>query len=405
MEARGGFMAGACRGRAAKRRCRAAPLGRGGLPLLPLLLVLLLAQLGAGCGSIGPARLDRDQLDYTRTLAEAGKRRTLFNLVRIRYGEPPSFVSVAQVVSGYTLQGTAQAGLNAYPSIASASDFATLLGTIQYTDRPTFTLTPMTGERFVQAYLRPYSPADVVSLVQGGTPVDVLFQLVAQSVGPLQNTHPLAGPSRSGSPEFPELLGHLRALQEAGVLRVRLHRERDGGAAHAAPAAPSAQAAGGARVFLAFDARHAPAARALVARTYHLLRVDPAARELEVVYGPGRDTASARAREVPMLTRSLLNVLSAAAAEVEVPEEDVRAGRTAATLREPGSPRPAIVVRSGPSEPPAGSYAAVRVADHWYWVDGADYGSKVAFSILELLRSIAEGTHGAAPPTLTIPAG
>jgi hypothetical protein len=158
-------------------------------------------------------------------------------------------------------------------------------------------------------------------------------------------------------------------------------------------------------VFLAFDAHHAPAARALVARTYQLLRLDPAARELEVVYGAGGDGAATRAREVPMLTRSLLNVLSAAAAEVEVPEEDVRAGRTAATLCEPGGPWPPIAVRSGPSEPPAASYAAVRVDGRWYWVDGADYGSKVAFTILEVLKSIAEGAHGAVPPALTIPAG
>ena len=394
-------MTSARHGRATRCRGSVRPPGRGGLPLLPLLPLLLLAHLASGCGSIGPARLERDQLDYARTLSESGKRRTLFNLVRMRYGEPPSFLSVTQVVSGYTLQGTAQAGLNAYPTIASAGDFATLLGSLQYTDRPTFTLTPMTGERFVQAYLRPYSPADVVSLVQGGTPVDVLFRLVAQSVGPLQNTHPLGGPSRSGSPEFQELLRHLRALQEAGVLRVRLHRAREG-PAHAGGAA---SAAGTPRVFLAFDTRHAPAARGLVAQTYRLLRLDPAARELEVVYGSGADGAgTARAREVPMLTRSLLNVLSAAAAEIEVPEEDVRAGRTAATVREPGSARPAIVVRTGPSEPPE-SYAAVRVAERWYWVDGADYESKVAFSILELLKSIAEGAHGAAPPALTIPAG
>ena len=96
--------------------------------MLPL---LLLAQLASGCGSIGPARLERDQLDYARTLSESGKRRTLFNLVRIRYGEPPSFLSVSQVVSGYTLQGTAQAGLNAYPTIASASEIRTQHGALQ----------------------------------------------------------------------------------------------------------------------------------------------------------------------------------------------------------------------------------------------------------------------------------
>ena len=50
----------------------------------------MLVALVPGCTSIGPTRLDRDQLDYARVMAEAGKRQTLFNLVRMRYGEPPA---------------------------------------------------------------------------------------------------------------------------------------------------------------------------------------------------------------------------------------------------------------------------------------------------------------------------
>jgi hypothetical protein len=354
---------------------------RGAGRLGALAVLVLAAQ---GCGSIGPGRLGRDQLDYTRTLSEAGKRQTLFNLVRLRYGEPPAFLSVSQVVAGYILQGTAQAGLNAYPS-ASGSDFASLLGSAQYTDRPTFTLSPVAGERFVEAYLRPFSPADIVPLVEGGAPVDLLLRLVARSVGPLQNTHPLGDADRSGSPDFLPLLRTLRALQEAGALRVRHRREKEG-----------------ARVFLAFDTRHAPSARGLVARVFRQLAIDPSAREVEVVYGA--DLGRARAREIPVLTRSLLNVLAAVAAEAEVPEEDVRAGRTTATLREPGGPRPPVVIRTGPSAP-AAAYAAVRVEGRWHWVEGSDFESKKAFSILEILKSIAEGTRGTAPPVLTIPAG
>ena len=352
--------------------------------LLTLAGLLLLAAATQGCASIGPARLGRDQLDYARTLSEAGKRQTLFNLVRQRYGEPPAFLSVSQVVAGYTLQGTAQAGLNAYPS-ARGSDFATLLGSAQYTDRPTFTLSPVAGERFVQAYLRPFSPADIVPLVEGGVPIDLLFRLVARSVGPLQNTHPLGGADRSGSPDFLPLLRALRAVQEAGALRVRHRREKEG-----------------VRVFLAFDTRDAPSVRGVVPEVFRLLRIDPASRELEVVYGA--DRGRARAREITVLTRPLLNVFAAVAAEVEVPEEDVRAGRTTATLREPGNPRPPIVIRTGPSEP-AAAYAAVRVAERWHWIDDADFESKKAFAILEVLRSIAEGGRGVPLPVLTIPAG
>ena len=62
-------------------------------------------------------------------------------------------------------------------------------------------------------------------LIEGGIPVDLLLRLTAQSVGPFQNTHPLGGMNRSGSPEFLALLALLRTLQEGGALRVRVRRE------------------------------------------------------------------------------------------------------------------------------------------------------------------------------------
>lgn len=344
----------------------------------------VLAALLPGCSSIGPTRLGRDQVDYNRVISDASKQLTLLNLVRLRFGEPPSFVSVTQLVSGYTVQGTLQGGFNAYPS-ASASTYASVLGSAQYTDRPTFTLTPISGEEFVRAYLRPFSPVEIVPFIQGGTPVDKLFRLVLQSVGPLQNTHPLAGPRRSGSPELPTLLELLRRLQEGGALRVRLRREKEA-----------------TRAYIGFDARHAPALRSLVQQVFDLLRLAPSVPEVEVVYGSASE--GPRKGEIPVLTRSLLNILSAVAAEIDVPEEEVRAGRTMPTLREPGASRAMIVVKSGPSAP-AGSYAAVEEGGRSYWVEATDYESKLAFSILELLKSVAEGTKSPTAPVLTIPTG
>ena len=121
-----------------------------------------------------------------------------------------------------------------------------MLGTAQYTDRPTFTLNPVTGEQFVEPYLRPFAPADVLPLIQGGIPVDLLFRLIAQSIGPIQNIHPLGGPNRSGSPEFLQLLSWLSQLQEGGALRVRLHRHKEQ-----------------TRVYIALDTSRAPALRGI----------------------------------------------------------------------------------------------------------------------------------------------
>ena len=81
-------------------------------------------------------------MGYAAALGDGLKRQMLLNMVRMRYADVPAFVAVSQLISGYTLQGTGQAGLNAYPN-ANPGNYATLSGTVQYTTRPTFTFTPV----------------------------------------------------------------------------------------------------------------------------------------------------------------------------------------------------------------------------------------------------------------------
>jgi hypothetical protein len=92
------------------------------------------------------------------------------------------------------------------------------------------------------------------------------------------------------------------------------------------------------------------------------------------------------------------------AEEIQVPEEDVRDGETFATRREMGGRRPIIVVHTGPVKP-AASYVAVQIENKWFWVERTDFDSKAAFTVLEILKSVAESPSSIAPPALTIPAG
>jgi len=337
----------------------------------------------AACSSIGPGRLENDQLDYSYTLSEVDKRQTLFNLVRLRYADPPMFASVQQMVAGYTLQGTAQAGLQTSFGPFASSTFGTGQGAVQYTDRPTFTFAPLKGGSFVEAYLRPLRPVDIMPLIQGEVPVDLLLRLVAQAIGPLQNTHPLVRSDRDESPQFTQVLEDLRVLQETGVLRVRVKRDKE---------EP--------RLFLYFDIRFAPATEAVAARVCRLLEID-CKSELELVYGDHFQQLGRN--KIPVLMRSLLGVLMAVAAEIQVPKDDVRDGETIAT-RELRNRRPIIVIHTGPTKPTA-SYVAGQIEGKWFWVARTDFASKVAFTILEILKSVAESPSSIAPPALTIPAG
>src|SRR5262249_57751462 len=61
------------------------------------------------CRNIGPGTIARDRFDYSSAITESWKRQTLLNIVKLRYLDPPIFVDVGQIVSGYTMESTLSA--------------------------------------------------------------------------------------------------------------------------------------------------------------------------------------------------------------------------------------------------------------------------------------------------------
>ncbi len=303
--------------------------------------------------------------------------------MRLRYGDTPTFLAVNQVISSYTLERSAELGLNLYPN-ARPGNYATGLAALNYSDHPTITFAPLAGEDLAQTAIRPLSPADLLPLAQSGMPIDVLFRLGVQSVGPLRNTVVLGGEEGTADPEFFELLAGMRRLQVRGLLTVRFVHKKDGN-----------------HVFLGIANGGEPASQAVAARTRRLLGMAPGEVEAEVVYGhvtTGPD-------QIAMLTRPLIAVLSQVSAEIEVLPDDVAAGRTispsSSTLL---AMKPIIRTHVGRSAPP-NAYTAVRYGDAWFWIDDSDFNSKVAYTILELLIALAQGSTDGRAPVLTIPAG
>src|SRR5512135_433304 len=118
--------------------------------------LLALALLGAltltGCRSIGPRTIPRDRYDYSGSISESWKRQTLLNIVKLRYLDPPIFVDVGQIVAGYSLETSGSLG----GQLSSPQDNnLTMGGAIRFTDRPTVTYTPLTGDKFVKALMTP----------------------------------------------------------------------------------------------------------------------------------------------------------------------------------------------------------------------------------------------------------
>ena len=202
---------------------RSIAMSRQRLRLAPRIspLVVLIA---AGCASIGPGSVPRDRLDYISAVAESWKEQTLLNIVRMRYGDAPSFVDVSSVISGYTFQGQLSANVAISSDLTATipSRLTALGGNATYIDRPTITYTPLVGNQFAKRLLGPLSPSEVFELIQAGYPADAVLLITTRAVNGIYNRSGIGARAREADAEFYPLLDAMRRLQLSGAVSLRV---------------------------------------------------------------------------------------------------------------------------------------------------------------------------------------
>src|SRR5580693_2866398 len=151
---------------------------------------LLLSFWVAACSSIGPATVSRDRVDYVNAIGTSWERETLLNIVKLRYGHAPVFLSITQVVTGHQFQGTASAAVTPSNFTAVSNTFG-LTGIAsaqgQYTDRPTIIYTPLTGVDFLQKLMTPIPPSAVLFVLQAGYSAEILMPITLDSINGINN--------------------------------------------------------------------------------------------------------------------------------------------------------------------------------------------------------------------------
>jgi hypothetical protein len=340
----------------------------------------LLAAL-CGCSSIGPGSVTRDRFDYLSSISESRKRQMLLNMLKVRYADTPVFLEVSSVVSSYSLESEISLFGQGASSTGGGS-FRSITGTGRYSDSPTISYAPLSGDRFTKSIMTPISLTALFGLVQGGYPVDAIFRLCVKQFGGLENSYGGYG-TRAGDPRFAELLSLMREEQAAGGndLQLRQVEERYEIVVAMRPAVNEAMAA-------------------RQRRMAELIGLDPAAREFRVVPG-----IAARGKgEIPVQTRSMLQVLIDLGSYVEVPPKDVAEGRVFEPPRNAEQvklfPAP-LRVHHAVAQPPD-AYVAIPYRDGWFYIEDRDHVSKAVFTFAILMFSLTE-TDVAATPVLTIP--
>jgi len=349
---------------------------RGRAALAALTLALLLT----GCAAIGPPTVDRDRFDYVSAISDSWKRQTLLNLLKTRYLDAPVFMDVVSVINQFALEGEIELGFE-WTDVNTQA----LTGRTMYTDRPTISYTPLMGEKFTQSLLRPMPLSTIMLLAQSGYPIDFLLRICVQGINGLDNRSSRMTP-QNADPEFYELLTLLRQIQKTEGLRMR-SRVIDNKEA----------------VVIFFREPKTEADALKLKRALHLLGLNPDCREFRVVFG----FLAENDREIAMLSRSLIQIMSEYASYIEVPDADLSEGRVYAPSRESAETEtsfpPLIRIHSGASKPDD-AFVAVPYRKHWFWIDDRDLHSKRTFYFLMVMFSFTErGETRQSLPILTVP--
>jgi hypothetical protein len=340
-----------------------------------------------GCKSIGPNMVARDRSNYSDSISESWKRQTLLNIVKLRYLDPPLFVDVGQIVAGYSLETSLTGGGNFPETTTFGGNTATVGGSVRFTDRPTITYTPMTGNRFVRALMTPLPPESVFFTIQSGWPADGVLIATASSINGLKNQETSIDGVTPPDPGFLRVLVLLRQLQRSGAVSMRVQQD-----------AQKRQT-----TILTFRSKNI--SEDVVAQTRELrqlLRLDPDATEFRLVFG---GTASDD-KELAVITRSYMHIMTTMSAQAEVPSMDVKEGRATPGLETEGKEGPVhrLVRIHYSKEKPANAFVAVSYRDGWFWIDDRDLKSKRAFAFMMLLFTLTDNGEKEAMPLITIPA-
>ena len=349
--------------------------------LIKMVLVLALVGVLGACASVGPKSIPRDQFDYSTAIADSWKRQMLLNIVKMRYGEPPVFLDVASVINQYSLEGKLNLGAGFNVGLGGQNT-GNISGNARYSDRPTITYQPLSGDKFTKSLLTPIPPDRILWMAQSGYSVDFVLRLATRSVNGIKNHVDMQALHHPADPEWGPLMAALTRIQNSNTLGLRLQPSEAG---------PTA----------AMFFNHRPTDKVVEDVEYvrEVLGLDPDTSEYQIVFGLPKNS-----REIAIETRSLMEMFLELGANIDVPLSHMEDGRARYVPVHEGEGSYLIQIHSGKDRPPS-AFVTTHFDDHWYWIDKGDLSSKQTLTFMMFLSSIAETGSAVAAPVVTVNAG
>jgi hypothetical protein len=358
-------------------------------------MLAFLALVASGCTTgLGPYAVRADRPDYNRQIVRSADAEMLLNLVRLRYDDTPLFLELGAVVSQYGVSTSLSAAGNTNPGSAS------LGGAAGYTENPTITYTPLTGEEFAERMLSPIPLDSILLFVQTGWSPERVMLLTIQRMNDLFNAPTATGPLPDTKPDYEAFTAFVERFHRLYLARlVGLNWERKENEKNPPGRDP--------RFWIKDPPEPGSPFADDIAAVRRDLGLAPGQHDFPLTAFP----FNRRPDEVGLRCRSLLGVLYFLSSSVEAPAADVAAGLVTVTRDERGQPfdwsdlSGRLMRIHAQADRPESAYVAVPYRGSWFYIADDDRNSKATFGLVNLLFSLQSATGKGKSPLLTLPIG
>jgi hypothetical protein len=358
------------------------------------LLGVAVALMCAGCSSIGPSGIKSVHPEYNDALTTTLDQQLLVNLVRLKYRENPVFLEVSNITEARTFgfdAGLGNCKWFPHPIHGTAATATQITPNFKVltSQTPTISYHPLRGKEFIQHLMTPIPFSAILLMAQSGWKLERVFDLCIEKINNVDNASNASGPTPRIKPDYEDFYRMTELLQKLEY-------------AH--------------KLSIGLDS----GSNALVLRFLNTADTSKEMHELRDILDleDGRNEfllqdnfLSVSKRGLSVRTRSLMGLLFYLSHAVEVPQEDIDAGRVMVTIDSDGNvfdwTRNAsgkmLHIRNSKVRP-ENAFVAVRHRGHWFYIADDDLHSKSTFMFVSYLFNLQAGESSAraVAPVLTI---
>jgi hypothetical protein len=341
-----------------------------------------------GCAGIGPTALSRGRPAYNAVLAETNAEQTLAFVVSLRYGETSSLLSVTSINATVRFGSNAAVEVGAGPESNYAGNLVPLSGGVAYEESPTITYVPVQGPEHLRSLLSPVPSNLLIPLLNNTPGMGSALTLLVERINGVSN--PAFRHDHNPDPDrrFEKIAAHFHTLNNAGVLKFIQAAERE-------------------HQYYLWLRDYAPAYVNDISELLALLQIDGVVLDGSDILLPiKRDIHRPGEQSIDVHSYSVFEIAKMLALAIDLPPEDLDLGMAVPT-RSAGREGMALAIRRA-KERPATAAVATSHRGWWFYIDGSDQQSKLAFRLLDALIAvrIADATKGTSvAPVLTVPVG